>query len=47
VSGKEHVVTCLVALAVGLLVGRLVQRHLFLVTRTIDFGPEEERKNKV
>jgi hypothetical protein len=42
VSGKEHVVSCLVALAVGLLVGRLVHRHLFLVTRTIAFGPAVE-----
>jgi hypothetical protein len=46
VGGKEHVVACLVALAVGLLVGRLVHRHLFLVSRTIAFGPAVE-SNKV
>jgi hypothetical protein len=47
VGRKEHVVACLVTLAVGLLVRRLVQRHFFIVSRTIDFGTAVKKQESV
>lgn len=36
---EKHIISCLVALAIGLFVGRLVLRHLFFIALAIFLGP--------